>query len=168
MIRRALTCMCVAASAVAFTLVVAPPVSGEPIPGTTIDPDELRNRMDRCIEYAVPESELLIGWVNFWSGEVRNWRCSSLRHMLFDDELRNPPVRHDPYVNIPDFVRCAEKAVRGFPRPASKAGYTNYIYQYSGVTSGRTYMTVNDVTGDVATIYTDPLSNDWTTCATAL
>lgn len=140
--------------------------SAEPIPGSDIDPVVLEERMDRRLEYAVPETEILAGWMNSSTGEVRNWRCSSLRHMLFDNFKRNPPVRHDPYVNIPDFVRCVEKAVRGFPRPAGPPEHTNAIYQYGG--GRQVIMTVNDLTGDVVTIYTQPVNDDWTACANGI
>jgi len=83
--------------------------------------------------------------------------------MLLDVDDRPP---HDPYVNIPDFMACADKVVSyGFPRPGDP-GNTRLIYQYNG-TSNQASVVVNDATGDIATIYTS-VGNDWTGCANGL
>ena len=140
--------------------------SADPAPGFTFDPVKLEADMQACIAYSVPETQVLMGWINVRSGETRTWRCSSLRHMLFDDDLRDPPVAHDPFVNPLDFMKCADKAVAGFPRSGTGPGNTSYIYQYEG-TAKRALVIVNDATGDIASIYTEP-SNDWTACALGL
>ncbi|MGH4026566.1 MAG: hypothetical protein ACRDRV_18480 [Pseudonocardiaceae bacterium] len=153
-----------AAAAVALLGVVSgQPAGADPAPGYDFDPAKLEAKMDACMEYRVGEQEILIGWMNVRNGDVRQWRCSSLRHMLLDTDDRPP---HDPYVNIPDFIRCADKVVSyGFPRPGDP-GNTRLIYQYNG-TSNQAYVIVNDVTGDIASIYTS-VSNDWTGCANGL
>lgn len=121
--------------------------------------------MDACMSYQVGEQEILMGWVNLRTGDTRHWRCSSLRHMLLDDRGGLPP--HDPYVNIADFMRCADKAVTGFPDPRRRDGpNVRYVYQYNG-TKNQAIGVVNSTTGDVVTIYTTE-GNDWTGCANGL
>ena len=85
--------------------------------------------------------------------------------MLFDDFDR---PAHEPYVNVADFMRCADKVVSyGFPDPTRGDGSNDvFIYQYNG-TKNRAIAVVNSSTGDVVTIYTT-VSNDWTGCANAL
>jgi hypothetical protein len=84
--------------------------------------------------------------------------------MLFDNFDR---PAHDPYVNIADFMRCADKAVTGFPNPRPRHPVNReYIYQYNG-TRNQAIGVVNSLTGDVVTIYTT-VSNDWTGCANGL
>lgn len=153
-----------AAAAVALLgVVTGQPASADPAPGHDFDPAKLEAKMDACMEYRVGEQEILMGWINVRNGDIRQWRCSSLRHMLLDTD--NRPA-HDPYVNIPDFMRCTDKVVSyGFPRPGDP-GNTRLIYQYNG-TSNQAYVIVNDVTGDIASIYTS-VSNDWTGCANGL
>ena len=116
--------------------------------------------------YTVPESEILMGWVHLRTGQTRHWRCSSLRHMLLDVDDRRPPVAHDPYVDPQSFMVCAGKAVAGFPRRGTGLGNTQYIYQYEG-TSRRANVIVNDLTGDIASIFTEP-NDDWSRCAAGL
>jgi hypothetical protein len=136
----------------------------DPLPGFDFDPEELRARMDACISYQVGEREILMGWVNIRTGDSRHWRCSSLRHMLFDVDDR---PAHDPYVNVADFMRCADKAVSGFPDQRRRDGENlRYIYQYNG-TANQAIAVVNTATGDIVTIYTT-LNNDWTGCANGL
>lgn len=135
----------------------------DPAPGYDFDPEKLRAKMDQCMAYAVGEQEILIGWIKVSTGEVRQWRCSSLRHMLLDDDDR---PAHDPYVNVADFLSCVDKVVSyGFPRRGDP-GNTRLIYQYNG-TSNQAIVVVNDATGDIATIYTSA-SNDWTGCRNGL
>jgi hypothetical protein len=74
-------------------LLVSPLAHADPAPGFALDPTQLESRMQACVSYAVPESEALMAWVNVSTGDTRTWRCSSLRHMVFDDLDR--PV-HDP------------------------------------------------------------------------
>ena len=54
----------------------------------------------------------------------------------------------------------------GFPRPGD-AGNTVLNYQYDG-TRKRALVVVNDVTGDIVTVYTPGNPNDWTGCAHGL
>lgn len=137
--------------------------SADPAPGFDFDPAKLKERMDACMEYRVGEQEILMGWVKVSDGDHRQWRCSSLRHMILDTDDRGA---HDPYVNIPDFIKCTDKVVSyGFPRPGDP-GNTQLIYQYNG-TRNRATVVVNDTTGDIATIYTG-VPNDWTGCANGL
>lgn len=132
----------------------------DPAPGFDFDPAKLQARMDDCLEYAVNDAFVLMGWRNISTGETRQWRCSSLRHMMRDPRPSGP---HDPYVDINDFMRCADRVVSyGFPRPGDP-GNTRYITQYHG-TQRRGNVVVNDATGDIVTIYTEP-NNDWTECA---
>ena len=141
----------------------APTATADPMPGFSFDSAELQRRMDSCMEYQSGPNEILMGWLNVRTGDQRQWRCSSLRHMLLDDEDR---PAHDPYENVPDFMRCVDKVVSyGFPRKGDP-GNTRLIYQYNG-TSNRAEVVVNDVSGDIVTIYTS-VSNDWTGCANAL
>jgi len=62
--------------------------SADPAPGFEFDARKLEAHMDACMEYRVGPDEILMGWMNFRSGDRRHWRCSSLRHMLLDDEDR--------------------------------------------------------------------------------
>ena len=124
--------------------------SADPLPGYSFDPAQLEDRMQRCVSYESPENAVLMAWVNFSEGAARTWRCSSLRHMLFDDAERTP---HDPFVDVPNFMSCVDRVVSyGFPRPADD-GKTRYIYQYNG-TASTASVVVNDDNGDVITIYT--------------
>jgi hypothetical protein len=92
----------------------APTATADSMPGFSFYPAKLQDRMDSCMEYQIGPSEILMGWLNVRTGDQRQWRCSSLRHMLLDDEDR---PAHDPYENIPDFMRCVDKVVSyGFPR----------------------------------------------------
>lgn len=135
----------------------------DPMPGYSLDPLELESRMDSCMAYRIGPHEILMGWINIRTGDQRQWRCSSLRHMLLDDEDR---PAHDPYENVPDFMQCVDKVVSyGFPRKGDP-GNTRLIYQYNGTTN-RAEVVVNDATGDIVTIYTS-VSNDWTGCANGL
>lgn len=161
--RTAVKAAFVTAVIVSLGAVSGRPAGADPAPGFEFDPAKLRAKMDACMEYRVGEQEILMGWVNIRNGDLRQWRCSSLRHMILDTD--NRPA-HDPYVNIPDFMRCVDKVVSyGFPRPGDP-GNTRLIYQYNG-TSNQAYVIVNDVTGDIASIYTS-VGNDWTGCANGL
>lgn len=147
---------------------VAPAVAqADPLPGYDFDPVKLRDRMDRCLRYAQSEQEVLMGWVNMRDGVRRQWRCSSLRHMYFDNDAREGGNRHDPYVDIPSFMRCVDEVVSyGFSRPGD-TGKTRLIKNFNG-TRSQAYVIVNDATGDIATIYTAPQDNDWAGCAKPL
>ncbi|MEJ3652445.1 hypothetical protein WEH80_05525 [Actinomycetes bacterium KLBMP 9759] len=137
-----------------------------PAPGFDFDPVKLEWRMDSCISYQASESEILMGWMSFRDGRRRDWRCSSLRHMMFDLDHRDNFQRHDPYVNIPDFIRCVDELVSyGFPRPGDP-GNTKLMKNYNG-TSDQAIVVVNNVTGDIVTVYTTR-GNDWSGCANAL
>lgn len=134
--------------------------SADPLPGYSLDLAQLEDRMQRCVSYESSDNAVLMAWVNFSEGATRTWRCSSLRHMLFDDVERTP---HDPFVDVPNFMSCVDRVVSyGFSRPAD-AGKTRYIYQYNG-TADTAIVVVNDDTGDVVTIYTRK-PNDWAGCA---
>jgi hypothetical protein len=138
----------------------------DPAPGFDLNPAELEARMNACMAYQVDEREILMAWWNLRSGEVRQWRCSSLRHMILDDHGRGL-APHDPYIDVIAFMRCADKVVSyGFPRPATDARYVQLHYQYNG-TKAVAYAIVDDATGDVASIYTEK-SNDWAACANGL
>ena len=152
--------------AVVLGLALTQPARADPAPGFEFDPVVLVQRMDACMEFVVPPNELLMGWVNLARGQTREWRCSSLRHMILDAEDRVPPVVHDPFVGPLDFMLCADKAIGGFPRPASEPWNTRYIYQYQG-TARRANVIVNSATGDVVSFYTEP-NNDWAACAHGL
>lgn len=132
----------------------------DPLPGYSLDPAQLEGKMQRCVSYESPEDAVLMAWINFSDGARRTWRCSSLRHMLFDDVERTP---HDPFVDVPKFMSCVDRVVSyGFPRPAD-VGKTRYIYQYNG-TADTARVVVNDSNGDIVTIYTTK-PNDWAGCA---
>ena len=108
---------------------LATPAAADPLPGFDLDPVQLEARMDACMAYAGGEQEILMGWINLRTGQRRQWRCSSLRHMMEDLPRRRP---HDPYVDVSSFIVCFDEVVsHGFPRP-SDPGYTNLIYQYDG------------------------------------
>lgn len=116
--------------------------------------------MDQCIQRQVDNGFLLMGWLNVSTGETRQWRCSSLKHMMED---RRPVGPHDPFVDVDGFMRCADRVVSyGFPRPGDP-GNTRYILQYHG-TNRTGNVIVNDATSDIASIYTAP-NNDWHECA---
>ena len=86
--------------------------------------------------------------------------------MYFDRDDRDEQNAHDPYVNIPDFMKCVDKVVSyGFPRPG-KRGNITLNYQYDG-TKGLARVGVNPTTGDIVTIYTRK-PDDWTGCANGL
>jgi hypothetical protein len=77
---------------------------------------------------------------------------------------------HDPFVDVADFMRCVDRVVSyGFPRPGGikNPGNVALIKQYDG-TSSRAIVAVNEATGDIVTIYTEPRPDDWTRCAHAL
>jgi hypothetical protein len=140
------------------------PASADPVPPFDLDPIALEARMDACMAYQVGEQEILMGWQNFRTGDLRQWRCSSLRHMILDEGPGRPA--HDPFIDVGSFIICADEVVsHGFPRPGD-AGYTVLNYQYNG-TRSRAIAVVNDDTGDIATIYTTT-SNDWIGCAHSL
>lgn len=64
--------------------------------------------MDRCLAYASPEQEILMGWVNFRDGARRQWRCSSLRARLADhgsETLVRRVVSVDEWLHAPDQTR---------------------------------------------------------------
>ncbi len=143
---------------------LATPAAADPIPPFDLDPVKLEARMDACMAHAVGEQEVLMGWVSLRDGRHRQWRCSSLRHMFWDDEDRE---RRDPFVDVAAFMRGTDKVVSyGFPRPGKGAGNTNLHYQYNG-TRGHAYAIVNDDTGDIVSIYVNP-DNDWIGCANGL
>ncbi|MEV6900512.1 hypothetical protein [Amycolatopsis sp. NPDC051372] len=62
-------------------------------------------------------------------------------------------------------MRCADRTVSyGFPRPASGPGNKQNILQFRG-TEQRAHVVYNEVTGDIATIYTEPAQDNWHDCA---
>jgi len=155
-------------SAVVSVFLAVPAAVADPLPGYDLDPAVLEQRMTACMEYRVPEQETLMGWVSFRDGAQRYWRCSSLRHMMLDRDDREGGNIHNPYVNVADFMRCADEVVtHGFPRPGNRPGNIKLIKQYNG-TASRGIAVINESTGDVATIYTEPRDDDWTACANAL
>jgi hypothetical protein len=136
------------------------------VPGFDLDPVKLTERMDECLAFTGPKDAVLMAWINLRTGEQRTWRCTSLRHMMRYDGSDGVP--HDPHVNVADFMRCVDEVVSyGFPRPSKDPGNLDLIKQYNG-TSSRAIVAVNEVTGDIATIYTQPQVDDWTGCASAL
>jgi hypothetical protein len=138
----------------------------DPVPGFDLDPVKLTARMDECLAFTGPRDAVLMAWINLRTGEERTWRCTSLRHMMRADGSDGVP--HDPFVNVADFLRCVDHVVSyGFPRPSKDPGNIDLIKQYRG-TSSRAIVAVNESTGDIATIYTQPEIDDWTGCATAL
>lgn len=146
----------------------AGPAWADPLPGFAFDPVLLEQRMDACVEYRVPEAEVLMGWVSLRDGAQRQWRCSSLRHMLLDADDRPDGQRHDPYVNVADFMRCVDTVIiGGFPRAGDRPEYTKLIKQYNG-TDSQAIVVINHLTGDVVTVYTAPRDNEWSACANAL
>ena len=145
-------------------LLGAAPVAADPLPGFDLDPVALEARMNDCLAHAVGEQEVLMGWRSLRDGKERNWRCSSLRHMYLDVGPGRP--RHDPYADVRSFMICTDEVVsHGFPRPGDP-GKTKLIYQYNG-TRDEAIAVINDVTGDIVTIYTTT-SNDWAGCARSL
>jgi hypothetical protein len=157
----------VAVGVLASGLAGAPGVArADPVPGFDLDPVKLTARMDECLAFTSPKDAVLMAWINLRTGEQRTWRCTSLRHMLRVDGSDGVP--HDPFVNVADFMRCVDHVVSfGFPRPSKDPGKIDLIRQYRG-TSSRAIVAVNEFTGDIATIYTQPEIDDWTSCATAL
>lgn len=84
--------------------------------------------------------------------------------------LGSPGQAHDPSVDVADFMRCVDQVVSyGFPRPGGikNPGNITFIKQYNG-TSNRAIVAVNESTGDIATICTEPRPDDWSGCAHAL
>ena len=157
--------MIVVATATVLGVLGAASAGADPLPGFDLDPVQLEARMDACMAYRVGEQDVLMGWWNLRTGEQRHWRCSSLRHMLLD--YHGPDGPHDPHVDVAAFMRCADKVVSyGFPRPGAP-GNTVLHYQYNG-TSKSALVVVNDVSGDIVTIYTPGNPNDWTGCANGL
>jgi|tagenome__1003787_1003787.scaffolds.fasta_scaffold19858001_2 hypothetical protein len=154
-------------AAVAAAVAIPAPASADPLPGFEFDPVALEQRMDDCLALQSPPDAVLMAWINLRTAQQRTWRCSSLRHMMRYDGSDGPP--HDPSVNLPDFMRCVDEVVSfGFPRknplvPSNVA----LIKQYNG-TSSTAIVAINDLTGDIATIYTLPRADDWTGCAEAL
>ncbi len=121
--------------------------------------------MDACMAGQVGLDEVLMGWVKIRTGEIRRWRCWSLKHMMLDNADRNA---HNPYVHLVDFMRCADEVISyGFPRPASNPDYTALHKQFNG-TSGLAIAVINDLTGDVVTIYTVGRDDQWSACANSL
>lgn len=136
--------------------------SADPAPGFDFDPIALEQRMDACLAYEVPPARILMGWINMRTGEQRQWRCSSLRHMMRHDEPERPV--HNPFADVPAFMRCVDEVVSyGFPRKSKKPGNIVLIKQYNG-TSSRALVALNEATGDIATIYTEPRPDDWVGC----
>jgi len=73
---------------------------------------------------------------------------------------------HDPYVNIPDFMRCIDKVVSyGSSRPVND-GTITLNHQHNGTKELAT-VAVNPATGDIVTISTRT-PDDWTGCANGL
>lgn len=152
----------VLAAACAAGTLAAPSAAADPLPGFDLSAEKLRERMDQCIAYAIGEHEVLMGWLHARSGEGRQWRCSSLRHMFFDDR---PGGAHNPYTDVAGFMRCADRTVSfGFVRDASQPAYKRHIYQYRG-TDRSAQVVYDENNGDIVTIFTNP-ENDWAECAT--
>lgn len=159
--RRALASLSISAVVATLLVTSGPAAHADPAPGFDFDPVKLETRMNDCLEYAVGDGFVLMGWVNPSTGESRQWRCSSLKHMMWDPRPSGP---HDPFVDVNGFMHCADRVVSyGFPRPGNQPGNTRYITQYRG-TQRTGNVVVNDATGDIATIYTVP-NNDWGECA---
>lgn len=149
-------------------LLLMPDVAdADPLPGFDLDPGQLTVRMEDCLAYRSEKDAVLMGWVKVNTGEQRRWRCSSLRHMMRHDG--SPGDAHDPFVDVASFVRCVDRVVSyGFPRTLPKhPANVSLIKQYNG-TSSRAIVAVNEATGDVVTIYTEPRPDDWAGCAHAL
>jgi hypothetical protein len=65
-------------------------------------------------------------------------------------------------------MRCVDQVISyGFPRPSKNPGNISLIKRYNG-TGSRAIVAVNQSTGDVATMYTEPRPDDWVGCANAL
>lgn len=159
---RSIRCSAVTMAAAAVLVTVAQPAAADPLPGFEFDPVALEQRMDACLSYESPPNAILMGWVNLRTAQQRIWRCSSLRHMMRHDD----PDRevHDPYVDIPNFMRCADEVISyGFPRKSRAPGNIALIKQYNG-TSSQAIVAINELTGDIATIYTEPAADDWAGC----
>ncbi|WP_214406991.1 hypothetical protein [Pseudonocardia lacus] len=149
------------------TLAIAGAASADPAPGFEFDPVALEQRLDDCLSYVSAPDAILMGWINLRNGQQRQWRCSSLRHMMRHDEPERPV--HDPFVGLGDFMRCVDEVVSyGFPRKNTGVPWNvALIKQYQG-TSSRAIVTVNELTGDIVTIYTEPRPDDWAGCVAPL
>ena len=143
------------------------PARAAPEPGRSFDAVRLTSLMEECLSYRVGRDEILMGWRKEGTGEVRHWRCSSLRHMFRQDGSSGPI--HDPFVDVPAFMRCVDRVVGyGFPRRLVKhPNNITLIKQYNG-TSSRAIVAANELTGDIVTVYTEPRADDWSGCAHAL
>lgn len=159
---RARRCVLVLVLAASASLGIPTAGHADPVPGFDLDPVQLEQRMQRCVSYAVPENEVLMAWVNMRTGDTRTWRCSSLRHMVFDD-LDRPA--HDPFLDVPNFMRCVDRVVSyGFPTKPNANG--NRLYKLNQMTPGEANVVVNEATGDIATIYVE--RGTWAQCASQL
>lgn len=135
----------------------------EPAPGFTLDPVALEQRMDDCLARVVDNAFVLMAWVDFRSGEQRTWRCSSLKHMM--EDVRPGNETHDPFVDVDGFMRCADRTVSyRFVRPATDPRYMQHITQFGA--GQRSHVVFNPTNGDIATIYTEPVGDNWRVCAT--
>jgi hypothetical protein len=154
-------------AAVAAAVAIPAPASADPLPGFEFDPVALEQRMDDCLVMQSAPDAVLMAWISLRTAQQRTWRCRSLRHMMRYDGSEGPP--HDPRVNLPDFMRCVDEVVSyGFPRPNPGAPQNvALIKQYDG-TGSEAIVAINDLTGDIVTIYTAPRADDWTGCAQAL
>jgi hypothetical protein len=158
--RAALSIPLLAGVLVALGVLSAPPLEADPLPGFSLDPVQLEQRMEDCLAGAVDDKYLLMGWINLGTGEQHRWYCSSLKHMYIRAAGGNV---HDPLGDVNAFMQCVDRTVsHGFPRPGDP-GNRNLIYQYMG-TARRAVVVVNASTGDIVTIYTAP-ADDWATCA---
>lgn len=154
------TAAAVLAAACTAATIAAPSAAADPLPGFDLSAEKLRERMDDCLAYSIGERDILMGWLHARTGEGRQWRCSSLRHMMLDGR-----VAHDPYTDVAGFMRCVDRVVSyGFVRDASNAAYRQHIFQYHG-TKRRAHVVFDENNGDIVTIYTKP-DNDWAECAT--
>jgi hypothetical protein len=96
------------------------------------------------MEYRIGPREILMGWLNVRTGDQRQWRCSSPRHMLLDDEDR---PAHDPYENIPDFMRCVDKVVSyGFPARETRGTPDSSTSTTVRTTEQKSWSTMRQVT----------------------
>lgn len=158
-IRRSL----VAGAAAAVLAAATPlPAAADPLPGFEFDPVALEQRMQACLSYQSTPDAILMGWINLRTAERRLWRCSSLRHMMRHDD----PDRqvHNPFVDVPNFMRCVDEVVSyGFPRKSREPGNIVLTKQFNG-TNSQALVVVNELTGDIATIYTAPTPDDWAGC----
>jgi hypothetical protein len=156
-----------AAVAALTTLAIAGAASADPAPGFEFDPVALEQRMDDCLAYVSAPDTILMGWINLRNGQQRQWRCSSLRHMMRHDEPERPV--HDPFVGLEDFMRCVDEVVSyGFPRKNPLVPWNVALIKQFHGTSSRAIVTVNELTGDIVTIYTEPRPDDWAGCVAPL